>query len=82
MEKRKVPTNKNTNFADWLELVKEECARLGVDFHSANELKHKHAWEFSNTPASWVDILRRRALRRERENQIFDDRNLFKDYVR
>lgn len=82
MEKRKVPTNKNTNFATWLELVKLECNRLDVDFYSANELQHKHAWEFSNTPASWVDIMRRRAIRRERNSQIFDDRNLFKDFVR
>lgn len=82
MEKRKVPTNKNTSFADWLVLVEAECKRRNVDFSSVKELRHKHAWEFSNTPVSWVDILYREAERREQKKQIFDDRNLFKDYVR
>lgn len=82
MEKRKVPTIRNTRLKEWVELVKDECKRLNVDFGSTNELQCKQAWEFGHTPVSWVDVLKRRAEIKLQRSEIFDDRNLFKDYVR
>lgn len=82
MIKKKVPTNKTTTLAVWLELVKEECARVNISFTAANALQHKHAWEFGNTPSSWVDTIRRRLEHRAFKSQIYDDKNLFKDYFR
>lgn len=65
-EKHIVVTNKNTNFADWVELAKQQLIKREMDIDSIPPLKIKHGWENEHTPQSWADMMLLQAQRLER----------------
>lgn len=72
-----IVTKANTSFEDWCKLVIAEVKRRDIDASRVTKLSAKHAWEYDETPASFVMQLQYMNDRRLRATETKPDPNKF-----
>ena len=77
MNTHRVPTNKNTPFTVWKDLVLLEFSKRSMLPYQIQDIRHKHAWENGDTPYSWVDtLIRQNEQKKRREIMELARKNL------
>jgi len=54
IESRVVYTRKNTPFAEWTVMLKEELAKVDLKFEDLHRHAALHAWESDDTPSNFA----------------------------